>query len=106
MPKIFDPPVTLQIVPFITVAMLKEAPSLEIVLTHRPLKRVNGCWDEIVGRAQFSKGQMECLFVSMNIPVIKIAILVKPGGEAERFPAARFIHDDLARLELLFLRSP
>ena len=86
-PKVLDSPIAQEVVPFVAVPVLKEALSLEIVLAHGALNRVNGCWDKAIRRPEFSKCQVERLFVTVNVAIIEIAILIKPGAETESLPA-------------------
>src|SRR5437016_2612590 len=47
---------------------------------------------------------MESLLVTVQMLVVEVGVLVEPQGKLQRFPAAGFVHNDLASLKLVFAR--
>jgi hypothetical protein len=80
-------------------AMLENAFSAEIVLTHSAVQTVHWRWDERVRLFEFAKRQVERLFVAMHVAVVEIGVLVEPKRETKRFPAPDLIHHDLPAFE-------
>ncbi|MGD0260965.1 MAG: hypothetical protein ABSD29_14210, partial [Verrucomicrobiota bacterium] len=83
--------------------MLKNSPPLEVMLAHRSFERVDGLRDQGVDLLQLAKGQMEGFFVSVQMLIVEIGILIEPHAEAERRPAASFLNDHLAGFKFRFL---
>src|ERR1700722_813284 len=75
-------------VPFGHVSMLKNAPSGKVMLTHGPFQCMDRLWDKGIRRLQFAKSQMKCFFISMQIPIKKVGILVDPHGKTKRRPTS------------------
>src|SRR5947209_3557733 len=93
------PPIVQQEIPLISVAMLKNSPSAKIMLAHGAGQRMDGRGNKAVRQLQFSECQMKSFFVSVDVSVIEIRVLIEPKREAKRFPAAHFVHHDLAGLK-------
>src|SRR6266550_6749109 len=102
-PEIFDTLIVQKQIPLVRIPMLKNPPSLEVMLAHGPRKRVDLFRNQGVTRLQFSESQMERFLVSVQVLIIKIGILVEPHAEAERRPMPLFVHDDLASFKFRFL---
>src|ERR1041384_1620060 len=76
--KAFDSLIAQEKIPFVAIAVLKNTTALEIVLAPRCLQRHEWCLDKRIRLLQLAESQMECLFVAMEVVVIKIGIFIKP----------------------------
>jgi hypothetical protein len=85
--------------PFLFAAMLEEEGAVEVVLVHAPREGLGWVRDEGVGGIEGAKGELECVFVAVEIAVIEIGVFVEPEGEAEGGPAAVFIDEQLTAFE-------
>ena len=85
--------------------MLEEPTSFEVLLVspiREPLWRMRG---EPIGCVQFAKGQTKRVLISVEILVVEIGVFIEPERQAQRRPAAPFVHDDLTALVLRFRRD-
>jgi len=80
-PEIFDVFVFQVEIPFVSVAMLENSPSAEIVLAHGVLNPVDGCWNQRIARSHFTEGEMKGFFITVNVLMIEIGVFVEPQGQ-------------------------
>src|ERR1043166_6643604 len=83
--------------------MLKNPPSLKVVLAHGPVHSVDRILNQAIALPQRPKGQMEGLLVSVQISVVEVRIFIEPHRKTQRRPAALLVHRDLAGFKLRLL---
>ena len=70
--KSFDAFVVPTEVPFVRIAMLEQAPALEIVLTHRTFDRRNRVWRHREALTQAMPRETDGVLISMNVVIEEI----------------------------------
>src|SRR5207302_5833442 len=76
-PKILYAPVAPGKIPFVEIAMLENAASLEIVLAHRRFEWIDARGHEEVGLPHFSKSEMKGFFIPMHELIIEVRLLIE-----------------------------
>ena len=89
--------------PLPTIAVLEYALPVEIVLTHRIGQALDAALWHCVFQADFVPGQVECVLVTVDVPVIEITPLVHEHCDAERVPATPLVDQQLTGLYLRFV---
>src|ERR1043166_3542312 len=91
--------------------MLKNPPSLKVVLAHGPVQSVDRLLNQAIALLQLPKCQMEGLLVSVQISVVEVRIFIEPHRKTQRRPAALLVRSSRARnrakksLRLLGIRA-
>jgi hypothetical protein len=79
--------------------VLEQQSAVKIELAHGICQALHGLSRHRKGLPEFSERQMERLLVPVEELIEELAVFVVPEGKAESLPTARFVDEDLTRLE-------